>query len=336
MARAPNQSTWVAHSQADLGAACRETIAAARQRLKALPTTSLMVVVDGKQLFGYGALDAPSIVYSVRKSILAMLYGRYVESGVVDLDRTLDELGIDDIGGLLPIERKARLRDLLAARSGVYHPAANPGDDANHAPPRGSHQPGSYFLYNNWDFNAAGTAFEKATGQGIYEAFARDLAGPLRMDDFNLSRQRKHTNPSRSVHPAYHFVLSTRDMSRLGQLMLQRGRWDGRQLIPEAWVDTIIRPITQAAQMHPPRTAERAMDYGLLWWVLDEPLGSPLSGAYMAWGYYGQFILVVPRRNMVIAHKRDVEPVAGNEVAEVRPAEFLQLARMFAGTPCPW
>ena len=109
--------------------------------LAGLPTTSMMVVVDGKQLFGYGALDRPSIVYSVRKSILAMLYGRYVDSGVIDLDRTLGELGIDDTGGLLPVERRARLRDLLASRSGVYHAAANPGDDADHVPPRGSQEP---------------------------------------------------------------------------------------------------------------------------------------------------------------------------------------------------
>ena len=262
LARAPEQGTWGVHPQAGLGAVCRQTIAAARQRLQALPTTSMMVVVDGKQLFGYGALDRPSIVYSVRKSILAMLYGRYVDSGVIDLDRTLGELGIDDTGGLLPVERRARLRDLLASRSGVYHAAANPGDDADHVPPRGSQEPGSYFLYNNWDFNAAGTAFEMATGQDIYAAFARDIAAPLHMEDFQLSSQHKHPNASRSVHPAYHFLLSTRDMSRLGQLMLQQGRWDGQQLIPQDWVDAMLRPVTPAAQMHPPRTAERAWTTG--------------------------------------------------------------------------
>ena len=144
----------------------------------------------------------------------------------------------------------------------MYHAAANPGDDADHVPPRGSQEPGSYFLYNNWDFNAAGTAFEMATGQDIYAAFARDIAAPLHMEDFQLSSQHKHPNASRSVHPAYHFLLSTRDMSRLGQLMLQQGRWDGQQLIPQDWVDAMLRPVTPAAQMHPPRTAERAWTTG--------------------------------------------------------------------------
>lgn len=173
-----------------------------------------------------------------------------------------------------------------------------------------------------------------ATGQDIYAAFARDIAAPLHMEDFQLSSQHKHPNASRSVHPAYHFLLSTRDMSRLGQLMLQQGRWDGQQLIPQDWVDAMLRPVTPAAQMHLPRTAERGLDYGLLWWVLDEPPSSPLAGAYMAWGYYGQFILVVPGRRMVIAHKRDVKP-GGGDVARVRPAEFLALARMFADADCP-
>ena len=212
----------------------------------------MMVVVDGKQLFGYGALDRPSIVYSVRKSILAMLYGRYVDSGVIDLDRTLGELGIDDTGGLLPVERRRGCGTCWhRARACTTRP---PIPATMPTMPR-AQEPGSYFLYNNWDFNAAGTAFEMATGQDIYAAFARDIAAPLHMEDFQLSSQHKHPNASRSVHPPYHFLLSTRDMSRLGQLMLQQGRWDGQQLIPQDWVDAMLRPVTPAAQMHPPRTA---------------------------------------------------------------------------------
>lgn len=82
-----------------------------------------------------GPVQAVSIVFSARKSVLPMMYGRYMANGTIDLDRTLADLGIDDVGGLLPIERQARLRDLLAARSGVYHAAANGGDDAAAAPP---------------------------------------------------------------------------------------------------------------------------------------------------------------------------------------------------------
>src|SRR5829696_2828737 len=103
-----------------------------------------------------------------------MLYGNYVARGVVKLDRTIGELGIDDVGGLLPQEKEATVRDLITARSGVYHEASNSGDDLASAPPRGSVKHGTYQLYSNWDFNAAGTAFEKTTGRDIYDALESD------------------------------------------------------------------------------------------------------------------------------------------------------------------
>jgi len=257
-----------------------------------------------------------------------------VANGTIDLDRTLADLGIDDVGGLLPIERQAKLRDLLAARSGVYHAAANGGDDAAAAPPRGSHVPGTYFLYNNWDFNAAGTAFEHLTGRDIYHAFADDLATPLQLEDFDLARHARSGDARRSQHLAYPFYLSTRDMARLGYLMLRQGNWRGQQLVAADWVEQMTSQTTPAAQMHPPHTARRGFGYGYLWWLLEEPKDSPLNGAYMAWGVHGQYILVVPKRDMVIAHKREV-PVMGHwNVSWVGPVAFLRAARMLAAAPC--
>jgi CubicO group peptidase (beta-lactamase class C family) len=293
-----------------------------------------MAVQDGKVLFSYGPTDLVSILFSARKSILAMLYGKYVEDGTIDLEKTLADLGIDDLGGLLPIERQAKLRHLMTARSGVYHLAANSGDDLAFAPPRGSQVPGSYFLYNNWDFNAAGTAFESLTKRSIYSAFAGDFANPLQLEDFDLSRHRRTGDLTRSEHAAYHFFLSTRDMARLGYLMLHQGSWRGKQLIPANWVAKIATAVTNASEMHPPRTANRHLGYGYLWWILEEPARSPLHGAYMAWGVHGQFILVVPKRQMVIAHKRQV-PIAGKwDVSWVNSAEFLAAARLLVDAPC--
>ena len=65
-----------------------------------------------------------------------MLYGKYVEDGTINLDATLKDLNIDDNDGLLDIEKKAKVRHLIAARSGVFHPASNTGDDSKHAPKR--------------------------------------------------------------------------------------------------------------------------------------------------------------------------------------------------------
>jgi CubicO group peptidase (beta-lactamase class C family) len=143
-------------------------LAALRKTLAQGPTTGMMVVVGGRVLFEYGNISETSYVASVRKSLISMLYGKYVASGAISLGATLDELGIDDTGGLLPRERQATVADLLTARSGVYHPAANLGDASERAPARGSVAPGTHFLYNNWDFNALGTILERRTGQTVY------------------------------------------------------------------------------------------------------------------------------------------------------------------------
>ena len=329
-------ATWQAWPAPAAGSACQRELQAARDYVHTLDTTALMAVRDGRVLFSEGPVERVSIVFSVRKSLLAMLYGKYVASGAIDLDRTLADVGIDDaVGGLLPSERQARLRDLLAARSGVYHPATNGGDDAAAAPARGSQVPGSYFLYNNWDFNAAGTAFERLTGRGIYQAFADDLAAPLQLEDFAPVSHARSGDARKSEHLAYPFYLSTRDMARLGLLALNQGRWHGQPLLPPGWVAQMTAQTTPAAQMHPAHTARRGFGYGTLWWLLEkEPAGSPLYGAYMAWGVHGQYILVVPARSMVIAHKREV-PVAGHwNVSWVGPTEFLRAARMLATARC--
>jgi CubicO group peptidase (beta-lactamase class C family) len=124
------------------------------------------------------------VVASVRKSILAMLYGPDVESGRIRIDSTLRDQNIEDVGGLSEEERSATIGDLLSARSGVYHSASNGGDDSQEAPPRGSKPHGTYFLYNNWDFNVLGTIFEQLTGKGIYDEVERRLVAPLQMEDF--------------------------------------------------------------------------------------------------------------------------------------------------------
>ncbi|MFC2158657.1 hypothetical protein ACFLT9_12545 [Acidobacteriota bacterium] len=107
-----------------------------REQLHTMDTTGLLVVVGGKVLFEYGDLEQLSYLASVRKSILSILYGKYVGDGTIRLNMTLEELGIDDIQGLLPIEKKATIDHLITARSGIYHPASNAGDSTASAPAR--------------------------------------------------------------------------------------------------------------------------------------------------------------------------------------------------------
>ena len=183
-------------------------------------STGVVVVDRGRVVFRFGDIEELSYVASVRKSILAMLYGYWIDNGTIDLDATLDELGMDDIGGLLPIEKQAKVQHLVTARSGVYHRASYSGDDLSQAPPRGSQQPGSYMLYSNWDFNAAGAAFELTTGRDIYDEIQSQLAVPLLFEDWDRSMQQKAGDLTVSQYPAYPIWISTRDMARIGYLML--------------------------------------------------------------------------------------------------------------------
>jgi CubicO group peptidase (beta-lactamase class C family) len=289
---------------------CQSGLDAATEKAKTLATTGVVAVVGGRVLWEYGDLQAISYLASVRKSILAMLYGKYVENGTIKLDATMADLKIDDVQGLLPAEKAATVLDLLAARSGVYHEAANAactgcGSTMGEPPgPRGSVKPGAHFLYNNWDFNALGTIFEQRTGANIYDAFATDFAAPLGMQDFDRTQQRKSNAPRRSIHPAYHFYLSTRDMARIGYLMLREGRWRDTQILSRDWVRRMVTPITPVSEMNPANLREGPFGYGLLWWIWDGPHNTGVyKGAYTGVGAIGQFITVLPALDMVVAHK---------------------------------
>ncbi|MCB9080939.1 MAG: serine hydrolase [Lewinellaceae bacterium] len=267
-------------------------------------TTGLVVIVGGKMLYSYGNTRELSYLASVRKSILAMLYGNYISSGLIDLSLTLADLGIDDIGGLSDLEKQATLEHLITARSGVYHPASNGGDNSADAPPRNSQAPGTYLLYNNWDFNAAGAIFEQLTQQTIYQALEHDLAIPLHMQDFAIKKQRKGGNLKVSRFPAYHIWLSTRDMARIGYLMLRGGNWNGQQLVPADWAKKISSVVTPLEEMNPGSMRQGEFGYGYMWWIWDGPTATgPFAGAYSARGAYGQYITVLPALDMVIAHK---------------------------------
>ena len=308
----------------------REGLAAVERSLYALPTTSLMVVTSGKVAYRYGFTAQVSYLASARKSILSMLYGKYVANGTINLDRTVGELGIEEDKGLLPIERTARVRDLLISSSGVYHPAGSPGGDET-TPPRGSKQPGTYFHYNNWDFNVLGAIFERLTGKTVFQAFGEDLAAPLQMQDYDPSRQRMMGYQNQSRYLAYHLFLSGRDMARLGVLMANKGQWNGQQVIPAAWVAESTQLRVKASDM----ADKGPLGYSYLWWIPEDRTSPEWAGSFLANGNFGQFILVLPAIDTVIVHRRAVTDefsVARNlgetkfEPPKVSATEFLKVA----------
>ena len=92
--------------------------------------------------------------------------------------------------------------------------------------------------------------------------------------------------------------------------MLRQGAWNGRQVIPAAWVKRSTHVITPASEVARTSPFISGLGYGYLWWIFDPAQyhGTPLDGAYTASGAFGQYITVVPRLDMVVAHKTAVPP----------------------------
>ncbi len=322
--RYPGETWKRAAKPEDLGYSS-ERLEKAKKFIEDLNTAAVVIVVDGVVLDQWGEVATKYIVHSIRKSFLSALIGNYVRDGRIDLDASMEELGIDDTEpSLTTLEKTARVRDLIMARSGIYHDAAaeSPGMKAL-KPKRHSHKPGTFWYYNNWDFNAAGTIFEQQTKKDIYEAFKEDIADPIQMEDYTPGDGIKSGVPE-SIHQAYHFRMTARDMARFGLLMLRKGQWKGKQVIPEDWVEESTRPYSDAGLYG-------SDAYGYMWWVAEDghrykhmPGVSLKEGTYSARGYGGHYIFVIPDRDMVVVHRVNTY-IAGNFVSGKDVGTLLQL-----------
>lgn len=271
-------------------------------------TTGLVVLHQGKTIFEYGDPTKISYIASCRKSILSMLYGKFISDGRIKLNTTIGEIGINEIDGLLPRELNATIENIITSRSGVFHVASNSGYDKKNFLPRGSVDPGEYFVYNNWDFNVGGYIIEHYSNKSIYKLFEEEIAIPLKFDDWDIQNQKKSGNSKKSKYLAYHFYMSTRDMSKIGQLMLNKGNWNGNQIIPTSWVNKSLETVTPnetLVERYGPSDPDGIkMSYGYMWWLIDDYKNKDeYKGAYSAIGYGGQYITVFPKLDLVIAHK---------------------------------
>jgi CubicO group peptidase (beta-lactamase class C family) len=159
-------------------------------------------------------------------------------------------------------------------------------------------------LYSNWDFNAAGAAFEHLTKRDIFDELQAQLAIPLQFEDWDRKVQSKAGDLTISRYPAYPIIVSTRDMARIGYLMLRGGNWGGRQVISRDWARRIVEVVTPVQEMNPPRRRDGYYGYGHMWWIWDGPKATgPFRGAYSANGAVGQWIAVFPAIDLVVAHK---------------------------------
>jgi len=161
-------------------------LATAHQYADSLHDASLMIVQCGRLVDEWGDLSKKITTFSIRKSLISALYGIYSAEGKININETLEQAGVDDYPSpLTKMERQARIVDLLRARSGVYHAADFETDfQRKTRPARGTHAPGPFWFYNNWDFNVLGTIFEKKTGLKLGDAFYQRIAKPIGMQDF--------------------------------------------------------------------------------------------------------------------------------------------------------
>jgi len=261
-------------------------------------SAALLILYDGKVVLSWGEVETRYASHSIRKALLNSLYGIYVQRGDLELDMTMEELGIDDIPPALTEEEKqATVFDLLRSRSGVYHPAAGETQlMADTRPERGSHPPGSFYYYNNWDFNVLGTIFEQQTGKGIFEAFYEEVAQPLGMIHFRVEDGIYAYERDKSLHPAYPFLISAHDMALYGLLYMNDGNWKGRQIVPAAWIAESTKP-------HSLMNPEIGLSYGMLWNVLPEELG--LGRFFFHTGVGIHMLAVLPDLKVVVVHRVD-------------------------------
>jgi CubicO group peptidase (beta-lactamase class C family) len=294
----------------------------------AMRSDAYLVVHRGLLVHAYGDIRRPMNLASVRKSVLSVLYGMHVGPGAIDLDQSLASLGITDKGGLSNVEQTATVRQLLQSRSGVYHEAAYETASAKkQRPERGSHAPGTYWYYNNWDFNALATIFQRRTGKNVFEALKTELAEPLQFEDFRYPQDTKFEYERNSEHPAYLMYLSARDLARIGLLVSRDGQWKGRQMVPSAW----LRESTTSYS-----AARGGNGYGYMWWLPFVAFAQwrlPGNQLVLADGVGGQFMLIDRARDIVLVHRVDNSRLWFKRNA-VDLGQFVELAaRVIAAAP---
>jgi len=322
------------HSEWDLANPLQEGwseggLAAAGAAAAAMPAGCAIVVHGGRIVAIWGDASHRTKLSSIRKSFLSALFGIRTATPGVDLDRTLGEIGVDEEPPLSAAERSATIRMLLQSRSGIYRPAVGglPADRAR-MPAPGSHPPGAFWYYNNWDFNALGSVFERLSGSSVADAFRSQIALPLGMQDYRSEDAYSFAGGGGAIeqsrHPAYHFRMSARDAARFGLLFLREGAWGDTRILAAGWVAESTRAHSRVGRA----------GYGYLWWVDAWP-GVEVP-SFSARGALGKYIVVLPERDLVVVYLNHTDfpdnaaDLPPEELARLPSATGAQLGRLLA------
>ena len=294
---------WVTASPSEVGLS-GFAMSAVVEEAAAIPRfRSLLVVKDGKLVVeeyfgGYGPStlnDVRSVTKSIVGTLTAIAAGRGHLGGLDDrIDRYLPpEVAPLDFG-----QRAITVRHLLTMTAGFqWDESGGTGDYANwilSGDPIGMlldrpivSAPGSGFTYNSAAVHLLGVLVEEAVGEPLPAFAARELFGPL-----GIGTVAWEPPGDGDVNGGAGLDLRARDLARIGQLYLQDGVSGTRRVLPEGWVAQATRPWFDWRASFGPL---HRYTYGELWWVSE----SRPETAFLAWGYGGQFIYVVPALRLV-------------------------------------
>ena len=258
--------------------------------------------------YGFDRDDTHNLA-SVTKSITTTLVGIAIDEGAIEsVDQRVYDFFPEHAGFLQADPRKAdlTLRHLLTMESGIRwadmetYPYSDPRNDLvqmfNSADPirfilsRELYTaPGTDFEYCNANTNLLGEIVHRATGRRLDEYSREHLFAPLGITAFEWQW----------ISPDVAFAsgdlrLRPRDMAKVGELFLRKGVWKGRQVVSRGWVETAT-----ARHAVPDGPHGWAHGYGLGWWHWDIPVGGTTHAVYVASGWGGQWIFVIPSKDMV-------------------------------------
>ena len=277
--------------------------------LEELDTTGLVILKDGKivhESYSKGtAQNDLRISWSVAKSFMSGLYGQALASGAIKgLDDKVEDYAPSLKGSAY---EGATIRNVLNMASGITYNEdyLDPKSDINDmgrilglggsmdeytAGLKDKDVPaGERWQYVSIDTHVAAMVLRAATGKTLHELFNETYSAHL-----GFEQAPYYLTDGKNVAFALGGLnLTTRDYAKFGQMFLQGGQFNGKQVIPADWV--------KASTMHSAPTINyRGTGYGYQWWI-PMPQEGPNKGDYTAAGIYGQYVYVNPARGIVIA-----------------------------------
>ena len=239
--------------------------------------------------------ETPHVLYSLSKSFTSTAVGLAIAEGKLSLDDPVIKFFPDETPADPSVNLRAmRVRDLLRMNTGNQIEAPIRADDATktetwvktfltHPVP---FKPGTHFLYNSPATYMLSAIVQKVTGMTVLEYLRPRLFDPLGFKDpVWLS------SPQGITAGAYGLSLRTEEIARFGELYLRKGMWNGKQLIPAAWIEQATS--VQTSNGSAP-TSDWDQGYGYQFW-------RSRHNSFRGDGAFGQYCMVIPELDAVVA-----------------------------------